>query len=218
MKSQFSHNTRSAKIIQKEINIVGIIKKKEEIRKVIEPKTETVNYVCHATLHDDFGSIPITLWKYDVLRVSNFDEITITNGYSYVFQGEIRISAGYEGTLTTKKTWGKNHYQSNERTQKPQSYYQNQPQESKENRSNVTYDGELRLLNFRKRPDYTPETKFSKKRFRLTDASLDNLCHEFAMNRTPEQSNKEFFGFMSILNGFFVSEFADRKKDDENEQ
>ena len=60
--------------------------------------------------------------------------------------------------------------------------------------------------------------KFSKKRFRLTDASLDNLCHEFAMNRTPEQSNKEFFGFMSILNGFFVSEFADRKKDDENEQ
>ena len=103
MKSQFSHNTRSAKIIQKEINIVGIIKKKEEIRKVIEPKTETVNYVCHATLHDDFGSIPITLWKYDVLRVSNFDEITITNGYSYVFQGEIRISAGYEGTLTTKQ-------------------------------------------------------------------------------------------------------------------
>lgn len=75
-----------------------------EVDEVEEPRTinkygRTLR-VANATIHDDSGSIALTLWNDNIDKVKKGNKIKIENGYVNEFNGKIQLTLGKFGTLT----------------------------------------------------------------------------------------------------------------------
>lgn len=55
--------------------------------------------VATAIIEDDSGSIKLTLWNDEIMKVNTGDKIKITNGFVNEFQGEKQLTAGKFGKL-----------------------------------------------------------------------------------------------------------------------
>ncbi|KXA91002.1 hypothetical protein AKJ57_02890 [candidate division MSBL1 archaeon SCGC-AAA259A05] len=55
--------------------------------------------VVTAVCEDDSGRVKVSLWDEDVDRVETGDRIRVEGGYSRLFKGELRVSAGRHGEI-----------------------------------------------------------------------------------------------------------------------
>ena len=55
--------------------------------------------VCNLKGKDDTGEVTVTLWNADIEKVKQGDKITIKNGWSQNYQGNMQVSPGKFGTL-----------------------------------------------------------------------------------------------------------------------
>lgn len=90
--------TQEAKTPGGNINLRGTIKNIGAKRDV-SLKTGGSTTVCDAEVHDEAGSIKLTLWGEEADQFRNGDTIEITNGYSRMFRDEPQVSRGKFGSL-----------------------------------------------------------------------------------------------------------------------
>ena len=86
-----------AKNMRNGINIQAKLKSKGEPRTVNTKYGET--QVCDAFLEDDTGEIKLTLWGDDIQKVNVGDTISITDGYTNTFKGEVAINKSRNGKM-----------------------------------------------------------------------------------------------------------------------
>ena len=80
------------------VNLVAKVTKVGDSRTVNLKSGGTVN-VCDAVLSDDTGDIGLTLWGDDIIKVHEGNEVTIQNGFTNEFKGQVSVTKGKFGTL-----------------------------------------------------------------------------------------------------------------------
>ena len=90
-----------AKNTLKGINLEGIITEKPEARNV-NLKTGGVARVCDVKISDDSGEMKLSLWNEEIDKVKVGSKITIENGYTNQFKGNVKLNIGKYGKLTVK--------------------------------------------------------------------------------------------------------------------
>ncbi len=80
---------------------------KARIIDVSEPRTVETRMgaarVADATIQDETGTVKMSLWDDQIERFSVGDVITISNGYTSTFRGEIRVNVGRYGKISKVK-------------------------------------------------------------------------------------------------------------------
>lgn len=80
------------------INLQATVSSVGEVR-TVNMKAGGTKAVCDAILKDDSGTIKLTLWGDDTVKVKTGDIIGIENGYTNEYKGEISIAAGQYGKM-----------------------------------------------------------------------------------------------------------------------
>lgn len=78
----------------KNINIVFRVLEMEEIRNVRSKKDRTPHAVTEALIGDGTGVVLITIWDEMLEKIDVGKTYHLTNGYSSLFRGKIRINIG----------------------------------------------------------------------------------------------------------------------------
>jgi len=82
------------------VNIVA------KVLDISEPRTVRSRYggqtyrVATATIGDDTGTIKLALWNEQIDQVNVNDTISIENGYTKSFRGEVQLNVGRYGKLS----------------------------------------------------------------------------------------------------------------------
>lgn len=80
---------------------------KAKIIDVSEPRTVETRMgtarVADATIQDETGTVKMSLWDDQIERFSVGDVVSITNGYTTTFRGEIRVNVGRYGKISKVK-------------------------------------------------------------------------------------------------------------------
>ena len=87
-----------ASIMRGGINTKGIIASVGDVR-TVNLKDGTTKPVVDAILEDKSGNIKMTLWGEDTSLVKKGDTVSIQNGYTNEYKGEISIAAGKYGKM-----------------------------------------------------------------------------------------------------------------------
>lgn len=90
--------TAEASKMRSGVNLVAKVTKVGDSRTVNLKNGGTVN-VCDAVLSDDTGDIGLTLWGDDIIKVHEGNEVTIQNGFTNEFKGQVSVTKGKFGTL-----------------------------------------------------------------------------------------------------------------------
>lgn len=80
------------------INTQGTIRSIGE-KRTVNLKTGGTIDVCDAILGDDSDEIKLTLWGDDIQKVKEGDTVTITNGYTNSFKGDVSLTKGKYGQM-----------------------------------------------------------------------------------------------------------------------
>ncbi len=80
------------------VEIEAVVMEKSEPREVITKYGKRLN-VANATLKDDTGTIPISLWGNDIYNINVGDKVKVTNGYVNEFRGAPQLSTGKYGKI-----------------------------------------------------------------------------------------------------------------------
>lgn len=80
------------------VNVQGEITKVADTRTVNLKSGSTVN-VADATLTDEAGDIALTLWGEDIALCPVGSKVTITNGFTNEFKGQVSLTKGKFGQL-----------------------------------------------------------------------------------------------------------------------
>ena len=86
-----------AKQMRTGITITAKIADKGDSRTVNTKFGET--QVCDSYLEDDSGRIKFTIWGDDIQKVKNGDQVTIENGYTTTFRGEVQLNKSRNGKM-----------------------------------------------------------------------------------------------------------------------
>ncbi len=74
-----------------------------KIRDKGEPRTVNTKFgetqVCDAYLVDESGEIKFTLWGDDIPKVKDGDTVSVENGYTTTFRGEVQLNKGRQGKM-----------------------------------------------------------------------------------------------------------------------
>ena len=203
---------------KKEINIQGVISRKESCKKVNVGWSGEEIYVANAILSDEYGEIPLVLWGTDAFSIVDGDEIRIENGITRYdsYRKCFSVSAGYHGRIEKITT----HSQSDDYTrdyQESYNYSHSNDYERQESSRFYVYTGKWSYLNFWERSDYVKETYQSQTiDSRLTDDQLYQNCREVYINFDEDDSNAyvmSFYQLRAMLNILFVREFKNRAED-----
>lgn len=81
------------------VNVVGKIVDISEPREVRSRYGEQTLRVATATISDETGTIKLTLWNEQIDRVNVEDMVSIENGFTKTFRGEIQLNVGRYGRL-----------------------------------------------------------------------------------------------------------------------
>jgi len=80
---------------------------KARIVDVSEPRTVETRMgtarVADATIQDETGTVKMSLWDDQIERFSVGDVVSITNGYTTTFRGEMRVNVGRYGKISKVK-------------------------------------------------------------------------------------------------------------------
>ena len=90
-------NCEEAKQMRSGISIQARIDRKGEARTVNTKFGET--QVCDAYLVDESGEIKFTLWGDDIPKVKDGDTVSVENGYTTTFRGEVQLNKGRQGKM-----------------------------------------------------------------------------------------------------------------------
>lgn len=83
----------------------GMSKVNLEVRvvEVSEPRVVRTRYgvakVADAIVEDDTGRVKMSLWNEQIDRVSPGDKISVENGYTTQFKGEVQVNVGKYGRI-----------------------------------------------------------------------------------------------------------------------
>jgi replication factor A1 len=91
------HKVSELKSGQGNVNVVGVIKEKAELRTFNKYGRDL--RVANAVFQDDSGNIKLTLWNDDAITFKEGDQIKIINGYVSEFQGEKQLTSGKFGKI-----------------------------------------------------------------------------------------------------------------------
>ena len=72
---------------------------KNEIREVVSKKTGDTLRVTEVLIGDETGSILLTLWNDDIDKAETDHNYEITNSYTTVFKGSLRLNLGKYGSI-----------------------------------------------------------------------------------------------------------------------
>ncbi len=93
------HTIKQARKLKKNINVEGIISKKDFVQNIDLNNGETVK-LCPAILTDQFNDeIEVFLWGHDVNRVKNYSKITMIDCFIHNYRGKIALSIGKLGRV-----------------------------------------------------------------------------------------------------------------------
>lgn len=81
------------------VDVTGVIEEMSEPRSV-NLRTGGEARVADALLHDDTGKIKVSLWDDQIDMVQNGSVVSIENGYTNSYQGEVRVNVGKYGKLS----------------------------------------------------------------------------------------------------------------------
>ena len=90
-----------AKNTLKGINLEAVVTKKGDARNV-NLKAGGVARVAEVIIDDDSGSMTLSLWNEEIDKVKVGSKITIENGYTNQFKGNVKLNIGKYGKLTVK--------------------------------------------------------------------------------------------------------------------
>jgi len=91
------HKVSELRSGQGNVNVIGIIKDKAEIRTFNKYGKDLK--VANATFQDESGNIKLTLWNDDATLFNEGDSVKIINGYVSEFQGEKQLTSGKFGRI-----------------------------------------------------------------------------------------------------------------------
>ncbi len=94
-------NTITAKTMRSGIDIAGEITKVSDVRN-INLKAGGTTTVADAILTDADGDITLTLWGDDIALAKVGSKVTITNGYTNEFKGEVSLTKGKFGQMSVE--------------------------------------------------------------------------------------------------------------------
>lgn len=95
--TEFQTTIEAAKM-RSGVNVAGEITKVSDTRTVNLKSGGTVN-VADATLTDEVGEIALTLWGDDIIKCPKGAKVSITNGFTNEFKGQVSVTKGKFGQL-----------------------------------------------------------------------------------------------------------------------
>jgi replication factor A1 len=81
------------------INIKVRCNSKNEVREIVSKKTGETLRVTEALVGDETGSILLTLWNDDIDKMQSDHVYELSNTYTTVFKGSLRLNLGRYGNL-----------------------------------------------------------------------------------------------------------------------
>lgn len=81
------------------VDVVGKVLEISEPREVRSRYGDRTLRVATALISDDTGTIKLTLWNEQIDKVNVNDTVSIENGYTKTFRGEIQLNVGRYGKL-----------------------------------------------------------------------------------------------------------------------
>jgi len=82
------------------VNIAAKVLEISEPREVQSRYGSQTFRVATATISDETGTIPLTLWNEQIDKVNIDDTVKVENGYVKTFRGEIQLNVGKYGRLS----------------------------------------------------------------------------------------------------------------------
>ena len=86
----------------KRVEVEAKVTEKSDPREVVSRFKDETYRVATAMIHDETGTIKLTLWNDQINQVNVNDTIKVQNGYITSFKGEIQLNIGRYGTLTVE--------------------------------------------------------------------------------------------------------------------
>lgn len=90
-------NISELKVGQGNVNVQGTVRDISDTRAFNKYGRDLK--VANAILEDESGSIKLTLWNDDIMRIKNGAIVKITNGFVSEFNSEKQLSAGKMGKI-----------------------------------------------------------------------------------------------------------------------
>jgi replication factor A1 len=90
--------TTQASKMRSGIDLEAVVTKIGDRRTVNLKSGGTVD-VADAILSDDTGDIALALWDEDIAKVQTGSKVTILNGYTNEFKGQVSLTKGKFGTM-----------------------------------------------------------------------------------------------------------------------
>ena len=104
------HSIKQAKNLKKNINVAGLVSKKDYVKNINLEDGTTVK-LCSAILTDKFNDeIEIFLWGNDVDRVKNYSTITMIDSFIHNYKGKIALSVNKLGRIEVISEYKRKHF------------------------------------------------------------------------------------------------------------
>ncbi|MFW6111385.1 MAG: single-stranded DNA-binding protein [Thermoproteota archaeon] len=81
------------------VDVKAKVVSKGEAREVTSRKDGSSHRVCDVVIGDETGTVILSLWNEDIVKVREGDTVEIGNGYVKTFRGKMRLNVGKYGTL-----------------------------------------------------------------------------------------------------------------------